>query len=137
MATKDPLKFAKKFSDLELPEIDKTIAEKPEIQNIFLTAFPESYLQKGVGSAYDYTLPKNWKIPLQEINTKITVWQAEEDSLTGKMPEHISSLLPNSELIKIRNAGHLWILEHIKTVLEHQIVKKNQAEKTIENITKN
>ena len=91
-------------------------------ENIFLSAFPESYLQKGIGSAYDYTLPKNWKTPLEEIEMKITVWQAEEDGLTGKMPEHIHSLLPNSELIKIQNAGHLWIMENIKTVLEHQIL---------------
>jgi pimeloyl-ACP methyl ester carboxylesterase len=130
MAKKDASKLAESFSDLELSDIDKNIAQKPEIQNIFSTVFPESYLQKGIGSAYDVTLPKNWKIPLNEIQTKITIWQAEQDCLTGKMAEHISKGLQNSELIRIPNAGHLWIMENVKTVLEYQIVK-NEVDKIL------
>jgi hypothetical protein len=61
---------------------------------------------------------------------KITIWQAEEDCLTGKMAEHISRGLLNSELIRITNAGHLWIMENIKTVLEYQIVK-NEVDKIL------
>ena len=117
MAKKNPQKLAKSFSDIELSENDKCIAEKPEIQKVFKEVFPESYLQNGIGSAYDVTLPKKWKIPLNEIHTKITIWQAEEDCLTGKMAEYLATNLPNSELITIPRAGHLWIMENIKQVL--------------------
>lgn len=117
MARKNPLKLAKSFSDLELSENDKKIAQKPDIQKIFAEVFPESYLQNGIGSAYDVTLPKNWRIPLEQINKKVIIWQAEEDRLTGKMAEYISGKLPKSELIRIPGAGHLWIMENIKTVL--------------------
>jgi pimeloyl-ACP methyl ester carboxylesterase len=127
MARKDPLKLAKKLSDLELSESDKTIAIKTDIQKIFSTVFPESYLQNGIGSAYDVTMPKNWKIPLDEIYSEIIIWQAEEDSLTGKMAEHLAKQLPNSKLIEISNAGHLWIMENIKVVLNELISDDYQS----------
>lgn len=121
MARKNPLKLAEKISDLELAEKDKVIAEKPEIQQVFATVFPESYFQNGIGSAYDVTMPKNWKIPLHEIQKKITIWQAEDDCLTGNMAENTSKQLPNSDLIKIPESGHLWIMENMKTVLNQQL----------------
>ena len=121
LAKRNPQKLAQSFTDIELSDIDKQIAEKPEIQRIFNAVFPESYLQNGIGSAYDVTMPKNWKIPLNEIQQKIIIWQAEEDCLTGKMAEHLALKLPNAHLMKIREAGHLWIMENIKTVLEYQI----------------
>lgn len=124
MATKNPLKMIERISDLELSENDKKIIDKPEIRKIFSIVLPESYLQKGIGSAYDVTIPKNWNIPLHEIRTKITIWQAEEDCLTGKMAEYTSKQLPNCDLIKIPEAGHFWIIENVKTVLENQIVNK-------------
>jgi pimeloyl-ACP methyl ester carboxylesterase len=118
MAKSNPQKLARSFSEIELSGSDKEIAGKSEIQRIFKTVFPESYLQNGIGSAYDVTMPKKWNIPLQEIQPKITIWQAEEDCLTGKMAEYIAAKLPNSELIRIPDAGHLWIMENIKNVLE-------------------
>ena len=118
IARKNPKKLVKIFADTELSEYDKNIARKPHIQRIFDTVFPESYLQHGIGSAYDVTLPKHWEIPLDQIHKKITIWQAEEDLLTGKMAEYIARRLPNSELIKIPDVGHLWIMENIKQVLE-------------------
>mgnify|MGYP001086265476 CR=1 FL=1 len=118
IAKKNPQKLVKSFSDIELSGTDKYIVEKPEIKRIFSKVFPESYRQNGIGSAYDVTMPKNWKIPLHEIKIKIIVWQAEEDCLTGKMAEHVAQKLPNSELIRIPNAGHLWIMENVKTVLK-------------------
>jgi len=121
MAKKDPVKLAKKFSDFELSEADKKIAERAEIQQLFATVFPESYLQNGIGSAYDVTMPKKWKIPLNEIQTKVMIWQAGEDCLTGKMAEYTSKMLPHSELIEIPNAGHLWIMDNVKTVLNELI----------------
>ena len=124
MARKNPSKLAELLSDLELSENDKKITEKPEIQKIFSAVFPESYLQNGIGSAYDVTLPKNWNIPLNEIRTKITIWQAEDDCLVGKMAEYTSKQLPNSDLIKIPKVGHFWIMENMKTVLNKLINNK-------------
>ena len=121
IAKNKPQKLYKSFRDLELSDYDKSIAEKPEIQRIFNEVFPESYLQHGIGSAYDVTLPKKWNIPLDQIKSKIILWHAEEDYLVGNMTKYLAEKLPNSELINIPNAGHLWIMEHIKEVLEKLI----------------
>ena len=39
--------------------------------------FPEAYLQNGIGSAYDVTIPAHWPIPLGEIQKKIQLWHAD------------------------------------------------------------
>ena len=62
--------------------------------------------------------PKNWKIPLSQIKSKIVLWHAEEDFLVGNMTKYLANNLPNSELISLPKVGHLWIMEHVKEVLE-------------------
>ena len=120
-ARRDPLSLVKAFRDLELSEYDKRIADKEEIQNVFKNVFPESYFQDGIGSAYDVTLPKNWKIPLSQIKSKIILWHAEEDCLVGNMTKYLADSLPNSELISLPKTGHLWVMEHVKEILEELV----------------
>ncbi len=120
-ARKDPFKLFTTIRDLELSEYDKQITSKKQIENIFIKVFPESYLQNGIGSAYDVTLPKNWNIPLNQIRSKVILWQAEEDVLTGNMTKYIAEKLANSELIQLPEVGHLWIMEHVKEVLDKLI----------------
>jgi len=79
MAKKDPEKLAIRMRDLELSEWDKKIFNRPEIRNVFKVTFPEDYRQKGIGSAYDCTIPTKWPIPLNQIKLKIHIWQAEPD----------------------------------------------------------
>jgi pimeloyl-ACP methyl ester carboxylesterase len=117
-ARKNPEKLFKVIRDLELSDYDKQIAAKESIEKIFIEVFPESYRQNGIGSAYDVTLPKNWNIPLDQIKSKIILWNAEEDGLVGNMTKYLAGQLPNAELISIPEAGHMWIVEHIKEVLE-------------------
>ncbi|MDH3688653.1 MAG: alpha/beta hydrolase [Gammaproteobacteria bacterium] len=117
-AKKNPDKLAEKMKDLELSEYDKKIFKRREIKNIFKIDFPIAYQQDGIGSAYDTTIPAKWPIPLEKIESKIYVWHAEEDILVGNMSKYIASKLPNAALISIPKAGHLWILDHMKDVLE-------------------
>ncbi len=118
MAKKDPEKLAVRLRDMELSEWDKKVFDRPEIRNIFKKDFPEAYRQNGIGSAYDTTIPAKWPIPLEEIKMKVHVWHAEPDVLVGNMSKYIAERLLNSQLFVIPNTGHLWILEHMKEVLE-------------------
>ena len=43
------------------------------------------------------------------------------------MAEHLAKQLPNSKLIEISNAGHLWIMENIKVVLNELISDDYQS----------
>ncbi len=118
MAKRNPEKLSLKLRDMELSEWDKKIFDRPEMRSIFIKDFPEAYRQNGIGSAYDTTIPGKWPIPLEQIKTKVHVWHAEPDVLVGNMPIYIAEKLPNSELKVISNAGHLWILDHMKEVME-------------------
>ena len=117
-AKRNPGKLAEKMKDLELSEYDKKIFEREEIKQIFETDLPVAYQQNGIGSAYDTTIPAKWPIPLEIIESKIHVWHAERDSMVGNMSKYIADKLPNAELIIVPEAGHLWILDHMKDVLD-------------------
>jgi len=118
MAKKNPEKLAIKMRDLELSEWDKMIFDRPEIRNVFKVTFPEAYRQNGIGSAYDASISAKWSIPLDQIKMKVNIWQAEPDLLVGNMSKYISDKLPNSYLKSLPDTGHLWILDHMKEVLE-------------------
>jgi pimeloyl-ACP methyl ester carboxylesterase len=118
MAKKDPEKLSLKMRDMELSDWDQKIFDRPEIRNIFIEDFPEAYRQKGIGSAYDTTIPGRWSIPLDQIKMKVHVWHTEPDVLVGNMSKYIAGKLPNSQLFEMPNTGHLWILDHMKEVLE-------------------
>lgn len=126
MAKKNPEKLSMQLRDAELSEWDKKIFDRSEIKNIFIKDFPEAYRQNGIGSAYDTTIPGRWFIPLEQIKIKVHVWHAEPDVLVGNMPRYIAKKLPNTQLKVISNAGHLWILDHMKEVLEALVPKKKR-----------
>ncbi|MEO0330065.1 MAG: hypothetical protein AAF223_00040 [Bacteroidota bacterium] len=56
--------------------------------------------------------------------------QAEQDILAGNMAKYIAEQLPNSEFILIPKAGHLWIIEHVKEVLERLLTRKKIKQET-------
>jgi len=124
MAKKNPGKLSLRLRDMELSEWDKKVFDRPEIRNIFIKDFPEAYRQNGTGSAYDATIPGKWPIPLEQIEIKVHVWHAEPDVLVGNMPVYIAEKLPNSQLYVIPDTGHLWILDHMKEILETLIPEK-------------
>ena len=126
VAKKEPEKVAVKIRDLELSESDKLIFDRPEIRNVYKLTFPEAYRQNGIGSAYDCTFPAKWPIPLSEIKTRVYVWHAEDDQLVGNMAKYIANKLPNSHLTCLPDAGHLWIVDHIKEVLEPLIAEDEE-----------
>ena len=117
-ARRDPRWVARKLGELELRDEDRTVLERPDNQRLFAVDFPEAYRQKGVGSAYDTTVPRHWPIPLDEIQTRVQLWHAERDPLVGNMTLYLAEHLPNAELRRLPGHGHLWILDHVPDVLE-------------------
>ena len=117
-AKRNPTWVAQKMRDLELKDEDKTVLDRPEILELFSVDFPEAYRQNGIGSAYDATIPANWPIPLEEIQTKVQLWPAERDPLVGNMTPYLAEHLPKADLRCLPGQGHLWILDHVPEVLE-------------------
>ena len=117
-ARRNPEWVVRKMRDLELKDEDKTVLDRPEILELFSVDFPEAYRQNGIGSAYDATIPANWPIPLEGIQTKVQLWHAERDPLVGNMTPYLAEHLPKADLRRLPGQGHLWILDHMPEVLE-------------------
>ena len=117
LAKRNPLKLATALRNAELNETDKQVFDEDDVKALFTRDFPEAYRQNGIGSADDTRIPACWPIPLSDIKPKVIIWHAERDQLVGQMPIYLHSQLPNSELIKIPNQGHLWVLKNIALML--------------------
>ncbi len=46
------------------------------------------------------------------------MWHAEADLLVGNMSKYIADNLPSAQVISLPETGHLWVLDHMKDVLE-------------------
>ena len=125
MALKDSKKVLSLVEKLEIRGKDKEFNEKhPEIMSVIADDFAEAYKKAGTGSAFDSMIPGNWPVPLEAIEKKVYLWHTTEDELTGNMTAYMASKIKNSVLTTIENYGHLWILSHMKDVLE-VLVREN------------
>ncbi len=93
----------------------------------------ETYRRYGRGVAYDVTIPGNWPIPLEEISSKVHIWQGEQDrTVAPAAGRYFADRIPDSELTLIPDAGHIWIFEHLNEMLDVLVPEKssNQAHGT-------
>lgn len=103
----------------EFSEIDREIYERLNIAELIQADRNEAYRRQGIGTWYDALIPGNWPIPLDEIKTKVYLWQGEEDiSVPLSMGQYIAEKIPDCEAEYIKGAGHFWIFEHLDEMLE-------------------
>jgi pimeloyl-ACP methyl ester carboxylesterase len=109
----------------EFGEKDKELYDRLNIGERNMPDRLEAYQQKGIGSWYDSTLPVNWPIPLNDIKTKVLLWQGEEDeSASPAMGRYIAKHIPDCEAEYIEGEGHLWVFEHLPEMLEKLVEYK-------------
>ncbi len=102
----------------EFGKTDREVYERLNIAELIRTDRNEGYRQGGIGTWYDAMIPSDWPIPLNEIKTKIYLWQGEEDvSVPPSMGHYMAERIPNCEAEFIRGAGHFWIFEHLPEML--------------------
>ena len=59
-----------------------------------------------------------WPFPIGEILCPVDVWQPLNDtSVPVAVAEHFDSVIPNVEIHRVPDAGHLWHIEHFATVV--------------------
>ncbi len=99
---------------------DQNIVKKPEIHKVFLEDMKEAYRQGMKGHYGDLkSLIKPWGFALEEIKTKVYIWQGEEDkNVPIEMGYFFDKALPNSEVYFYPEEGHLLYLNHWKDILE-------------------
>jgi len=113
--TKLYIKMIKK----EFGETDREVYERLNCAEMLHPDRLESYRQGGIGSWYDIMIPSNWPIPLEEIKAKVYLWHGEKDiSAPLAMGQYMAKIIPNCEAEFIKDAGHMWVFEHLPEMLE-------------------
>jgi pimeloyl-ACP methyl ester carboxylesterase len=102
----------------EFSETDRREYARLKVADFLRPDRNEGYRQGGIGSWYDAMIPASWPIPLEEIKTKVLLWQGEEDiSVPLAMGRYIAEKLPNCDAKFLPGVGHFWIFEHIGEML--------------------
>ena len=107
-----------KLVSTEMNETDKAIYERLGLRELLRPDRIQAMRQGGRASAYDINLAGRWPIPLEQITTKVFIWQGEDDRGNGAMGSYMASKIQNCEANYIPNAGHFWIFQHMGEMLE-------------------
>ena len=97
------------------------VAALPGIRNMLAADFAEALRAGAQGMVDDLAANhgRPWGFPLDEIDTRVLLWYCELDrSVPPAMGEYIARMIPGCELTLVADAGHLWILVHLRDVLE-------------------
>ncbi len=121
-------KFPKLYTKMvtkEFSETDRKVYERLNIAKLIQADRNEGYRQGGIGTWYDALIPGTWSIPLNEIKTKLYLWQGEEDiSVPLSMGQYMAEKIPNCEARFIKGVGHFWIFEHLAEMLEKLVERQ-------------
>lgn len=103
----------------EFGKQDKEIYDRLNLSEKFYHSRIEAYRQKGIGSWYDSLVPTNWNLHLEDIKVKVYLWQTEDDvTVPPLMGKYIANKIRGCEAVFIKNAGHLWIIEHFDEMIK-------------------
>jgi pimeloyl-ACP methyl ester carboxylesterase len=105
----------------EVPEVDRRVLERPEVQAIAIEMFQEAVRQGAVGWVDDVLrLGRPWPFRLDEIGADVSFHHGEDD--TNVPPQHAKELaagIPGSRLRLYPGEGHIPILDRpIKEIVE-------------------
>lgn len=115
-------------------DVDKSIIAQPGIRDMLVKDFTEALGRGGQGMVSDMNINHGhaWGFPLDEIKTKVHFWFCELDhSVPPAMGKFLSDTVPGCGVTFVPNAGHLWILVHLREVLEAVIANSQSASKAV------
>ena len=117
---RNPLRYIDTMK-VKVHDVDKSMLALPGIRNLLAADFAEA-LRAGVEGMVDDMAANHgrpWGFPLEEIETRVLLWSCELDrSVPPAMAEYIARRIPGCEATVVPGAGHLWILLHLREVLE-------------------
>ena len=120
MIRRNPARYINTMK-LKVHEVDRQIVARSEIQAMLTRDFTEALHAGAQGMVDDMAANhgQSWGFRLDEIQTKTRFWICELDrSVPPAMGRYLSRTVPNSESIFVPNSGHLWVLEHLREVLD-------------------
>jgi pimeloyl-ACP methyl ester carboxylesterase len=103
-----------------LPEPDRAVFAKPEMQEVFISMLKESMRSGARGAHWDTALMVSpWDFQLQDIAMKVYLWYGERDrNVSLAMGRYLAETLPNSDARFYPSEGHFsLIVNHVEEIL--------------------
>jgi pimeloyl-ACP methyl ester carboxylesterase len=122
MQNKNADKYLRRMS-YKLSGSDKTAIMKKPVRDVLMSMMSEATQNGSDGYAQDViNVSMPWPFDLTEIKKEVHVWQPEDDTSTPPViARYLKSVIPKCHTHYVPNAGHLWHIEHLCTVLRELI----------------
>ncbi|MCH9729612.1 MAG: alpha/beta hydrolase [Actinomycetia bacterium] len=105
----------------KMHDADRAVLDRPEIHEMLVNDFAEAVRSGAAGMVDDMAANhgRPWGFPLGEIETDVLSWSCELDrSVPPAMGTYLSRAVPSCRAEFVPGAGHLWILVHLREVLD-------------------
>jgi len=105
----------------KMHDVDKAILDRPEIHQMLVKDFAEAVRRGAAGMVDDMAANhgRPWGFPLEQIRSEVLLWSCELDrSVPPAMGKYLSHAIPSCQANFVAGAGHLWILLHLREVLD-------------------
>ena len=115
-------RFPNKYIDSmkrKLHQADLQVLDRQGVREMLIEDFSEALQQGAQGMIDDMRANHGepWGFELDSISCHTKIWACEFDrSVSPAMGRYLAENIPGSELVEVRNAGHLWVLTHLKEV---------------------
>ena len=119
MIRRDPQKYINTMKN-KLHTVDREILDRLEVEQMLIDDFTEALRQGPAGMVDDMNANhgKSWGFELDAIKCHVTFWYGGLDrSVSPAMGRYLAAAVPDSELIEVPNAGHLWLLVHMQDIV--------------------
>lgn len=101
-------------------DVDREILARPDIQEMLTQDFGEALRGGPNGMVSDMAANhgRPWGFPLDTIEARVLLWYCALDrSVPPAMGTYLNNAIPDSRFTLVSDAGHLWILLHLREVL--------------------
>jgi pimeloyl-ACP methyl ester carboxylesterase len=120
MIRRDPRRYIDTMK-YKMHDVDRAVLDRPEIHEMLVKDFAEAVRGGAEGMVDDMAANhgRPWGFSLATIESKVLFWSCELDrSVPPAMGTYLSHAVPSCQARFVPNAGHLWILIHLREVLD-------------------
>lgn len=102
-----------------MPAADREVLARSDVKEMLVADLQEALALGGRGIAQESAiLAGPWGFRLEEINTRVHLWQGERDANTPPaMGRYYEKALPDCSATYIPDAGHFWFVDHLGDVM--------------------
>ena len=103
-----------------VPKPDRAVLSRPEVRQLQIDGIIQACRQGTQATAQDLALfSRPWGFPLAEIAVPVHLWHGVQDRVVPvAMGRYLAAHIPGCQGHFLREAGHLWIFEGYKEVMQ-------------------